>query len=473
VCAFTPPTPAPLPQGASLLQRLSKGLKSSLSLIASGSYTRGGVGRMALHTLPFLRKRMVYIVREPEDIRGVLQRAGDYPKSELMNHMLGALTGYSIFVSNGPVWERQRRMMDPAFEQARIADVFPLMKEAADACVARFAEYAKAPEEAAPVDVEMTHFAGDIIFRTIYSEPMTGDVAQRIFSAFDVFQEVAYAHGMLRLSNVPTSLLPGAWRAKRAAKAIRAQLEKPLRRRLDAVARGEATSEADILSTLMNVTDPVTGTKFDEGELLDQIAMLFLAGHETSAAGLSWSLYLLAKSPDTQAKLRAEADAVLDDREIAYADIRRLTLARDVFREAMRLYPPVAFVARDATCPERLQNREVTPGSVLFLAPYIMHRHQDHWDRPECFDPERFQTPRGKEGVKKAYFPFSMGPRVCPGAAFALQEAPLVLAELVRRYDFAPVDGHEPEPAARLTLRSANGLPLRVRPRPDATPSGD
>ncbi len=145
--------------------------------------------------------------------------------------------------------------------------------------------------------------------------------------------------------------------------------------------------------------------------------------------------------------------------------MKRLVLTRDVFREALRLYPPVAFLARDTSRPEKLLTKELDPGSVIFISPWLMQRHEKYWERPDAFDPDRFETENGREGLKCAYLPFSMGPRVCAGAAFALQEATLLIAELVRRYRFRPVDGHTPEPVARLTLRSANGVPLIVEAR--------
>ena len=466
--AFVPPKPRTLPKKASLYQRLRYGLRSGLSLFLGGSYTDLGVGRHRVPTLPWLRPRDVFTVRDPELIREVLvRRSEEFPKSGLMDEMLHALIGYSIFVSNGDVWRRQRRIIDPALEQARVKDVFARMRDAADACIARVARHADRPDAAtAPlaIDVEMTHFAADVIFRTIFSEPMTADGARRIFAAFEVFQNVAYAHGMLSITRLPVKLLPGTWRARRAAREIRDVLKGPIDRRVALIERGEEPPP-DILNTLMTTVDPVSGTTFDEAELLDQVSMLFLAGHETSASGLAWTLYLLANCPHIQDRVRNEADAVLGHRQPEFADIKRLDLTRDAFREGLRLYPPVAFVVRDATRAEHMKTRHIKPGSVMFVAAWLMHRHQRLWERPDVFDPDRFATEAGRDSARCAYFPFSMGPRVCPGAAFALQEATLVLAELVRRFRISPAPGHTPDPVARLTLRSANGVPLIVERR--------
>ena len=466
---FVPPRPVMLSKKASLLDHIKHGLHSGIGMFMSGSYETVGVGRHPIPTMPRGKIRTLFTVRTPELIKEVLvRRAEDFPKSALMDDMLRALTGYSIFVSNGEAWKRHRRLMDPAFEGARIRDVFPMMLDAVDACVARLHEAASESArtgEPVAVDVEMTHYAADVIFRTIYSEPMDGAEARRFFKAFNVFQEIAYAHGMLKLAKVPTFLLPGHWRAKKAAKVIREILGAPLKRRLEKVKRGEPTPDKDILSTLLTTVDPVTGTKFDGDELLDQIAMLFLAGHETSATAIAWALYLLANAPDFQDRVRAEAAAAYGDQRPAFSHMRRLPLTRDVFREAMRLYPPVAVVARDAAKPEQMMNRTIAPGAVIFVSPWLMHRHTKHWDKPDVFDPDRFETPNGEEGLKTAYLPFSMGPRVCAGASFALQEAVLLLSEVVRRFEFKPMPGHVPDPVARLTLRSANGIPLFVTPR--------
>ncbi len=229
--------------------------------------------------------------------------------------------------------------------------------------------------------------------------------------------------------------------------------------------RGDPAPTNDILATLTATVDPETGAGFNDQELLDQISMLFLAGHETSAAGLAWTFYLLANSPEIQERAHQEATSAFGEREPQFSDMRRLPLTRDIFREALRLYPPVAFVARDATLPEQMMNREVAPGSVVFVSPWLMQRHVKHWDRPDVFDPDRFSTQNGEEGLKNAYLPFSMGPRVCVGASFALQEAAVLISALMRRFRFLPVPGHTPEPIARLTLRSANGIPLIVERR--------
>jgi cytochrome P450 len=464
---FVPPRPPTLPRKAKIADYLKIGLRSTLSMFREGSYDTLAVGRVRIPTLPRFKERSVYIVRAFELLREVLvKRADEFPKSALMDDMLRMLTGYSIFVSNGEAWRRQRRLMEPAFEQARIRDVFPMMLEAVEACALRLRGHAETHKgEPMVVDVELTHFAADVIFRTIFSEPMDAEGARRFFESFESFQQIAYAHGMLHLARFPTRLLPSHWRARRDAKVIREILAAPIRRRMQAIAEGRPTPQNDILASLIVARDPETGTGFSEAELLDQVAMLFLAGHETSATGMAWSMYLLANCPHLQDRLHAEALEVYGDRAPQFGDMKKLAFARDVFRETLRLYPPVAMIARDSTRTEHMGTREIPPGHIIFVPIWLLHRHKAHWEQPDAFDPDRFETERGREGLRCAYLPFSMGPRVCAGASFALQEATLLLSVMALRFRFKPDPAHAPEPVSRLTLRSGNGVRVIVEPR--------
>lgn len=467
---FEPVRPKPLERKAGLKGMATQFLSNSLSLFISGSYDFKGISTHPVPRLPGQRRRWFFGARSPERIREVLvERASAFPKSRLMEAMLRDVTGYSIFVSNGTAWERHRRLMEPAFQQARIKDVFQLMRDAAAAVIERLDRLTAATDAGAPanvaIDAEMTHYAGDIIFRTIFSEPLTADDAQRIFTAFEAFQALAYAHGMIGSLGVPMSLMPGRRRARRCAQEIRSVLKGALDRRLDKVRHGEPVPGNDILASLLTTTDPVTGTSFNDNELLDQIAMLFLAGHETSAAALGWALYLVANDPELQTRLQAEIDGVCEQRPLEFADLRDLTTTRNTFREAMRLYPPVAFLARDVERDDKLDETAIPAGSSVLVSLWLMHRHTGIWSRPHEFDPDRFSSGDDREAIRCAYLPFSTGPRVCVGAAFALQEATLVLAELFRRFRFNPVPDHVPQPVARLTLRSDNGIRLLVERR--------
>lgn len=460
---FCPVYPKPLKNKASLLSMFLRGRRSWLDVLFERSYHM----KMGHSKLPGLD---LYMINEPPLVRKVLiEQAEKFPKHQLLGQILEPLLGESIFTTNGEVWKRQRRMLDPSFEQARLKTVFPLMNSAAIAMQQRLDALANGAVH--DVDIEMTHVTADIIFRTILSAPLEGDDARKIFDAFVRFQAMAPRIVLPIIYKLPTWLT--SWfesrQGKRAAKEIRGLLEQVIRERYDAHQRGDAPVHQDILASLLSAVDAESGTGFDFDELVDQVAMLFLAGHETSASALTWALYLIAMSPDIQERMHAEASAVLGERDPEFSDIKAMELIWNVFRETLRLYPPVGFFAREASETQPMRDKTVQAGATVIIAPWLIHRHRDLWERPDEFDPDRYADDSAKESLKCAYLPFSLGPRVCMGAAFAMQEAVLILARLVRRYRFVALPGQEPRPVGRLTIRSENGMRLAVHKRADFT----
>lgn len=449
---FIPPKPAGNPKKLGPLARFYKSFHSSTAPLYAKSYSM----KLGEVRLP---RRTMYFVNQPDLVQEILLGDVDkYPKSDLMATMLELLLGESIFVSNGELWKQQRRMMDPAFEGTRIKAIFPLMREAVEAMATRFAAGAVGADTQA--DLEMTHVTADVIFRTIYSRPFTRHEAETIFENFEIFQHLAWQHGVWTLAGVPQWLSIGRLRARKSAATIRELLHKPVRERLAAIEQGATVPETDMLAAFIRAEDPETAKHFDERELVDQIGIMFLAGHETSASALAWALYLIAQCPVVQRRMQAEADTVFADGPLEFAQMRHLPFTRDVFRETLRLYPPVAFIPRDATQAQDMRDKHILPGSILFVSPLLEHRHTEHWTDPDVFDPDRFSRAETKASEQKAYLPFSKGPRVCLGAAFALQEAVIVLTTIMRDWNVTPVAGHVPKPIARLTLRSENGIRL-------------
>ncbi|MGR3466712.1 MAG: cytochrome P450, partial [Shimia sp.] len=198
---------------------------------------------------------------------------------------------------------------------------------------------------------------------------------------------------------------------------------------------------------------------FTTAEMVDQVAIFFLAGHETSASALAWALYLLATHPEWQDKVAAEAGLIEGG---AFSDVSKLRVTRDVFREALRLYPPVPMMVREAACPGEFRERRVPKGSQIVLSPWHLHRHERLWEAPDDFDPSRWATENGRTCAREAFIPFSAGPRVCTGAGFAMIEGVLLLARLVGAFRFAAVAGHVPQPVAHLTVRAKEGIWLDV-----------
>jgi cytochrome P450 len=459
VSLFRPPAPPRQPDNQSAFATLAHMRRCPVSALREQSY------RMKMGRIDFVT-RILWLINDLPLVREILTDQSErFPKSLIMSEVLGLLVNQSSFITNGKIWQRRRRMMEMAFGQAGLKRVFPLMREAVADMTARLS--LAAGQEIVPIEFEMAHVTADIIFRTVFSRPLTRDEATTIYEAFAEFQEE-----MIRYGNRATIRVPKLFsfftlrRAKAAASQIRGRLDPLIKARMEAVARGEAQKQQDILATLIAVEDPETHTRFTYEELCEEVATLMLAGHETSSSTLAWALYLLANAPDIQARAQAEVSSVAGDREIQFKDIKRLGLVRDIFREALRLYPPVPFMARDVASSQEMRGHKVEAGSTVYVSPWILHRSEKNWQQPESFDPDRFDQPEEAEAQRSAYLPFSMGPRVCLGAAFAMQESTLILAELIRRFHFDPVEGCNPIPRMRLSLRADREIRLRVSERP-------
>jgi cytochrome P450 len=455
---FCPAYPRPVRGKLSRLLMFFRSRRSWMDSLSERSYSM----QMGEVHLPGVD---LYMVNEPALVRQVLvENPEQFPKSPLLGDALRPLLGDSIFTTNGALWRRQRRMMDPAFAHARLNVAFPRMLEAAEAMLQRLR--ALPDGEQYDVEVEMTHVTADIIFRTIFSVAMDGEDARRIFAAFARYQQLAPKLMLPALYGARWLAWPWQRRAsQRAANEIRALIGALVAPRHASCLAGEPAAQQDILQAFMEARDPDSGKPFDGEELVNQVAMLFLAGHETSASALTWALHLLAHSPAVQERMHAEVVAVLGERAATPSDMRRLELTWNVFRETLRLFPPVGFFARStvAECPMR--DKTVPAGASVVVAPWLIQRHRKLWRDPDAFDPDRYAREETRESLRQAYLPFGMGQRVCLGAAFAQQEGALILATIVRHFRLLPVPGHVPQPVGRLTIRSANGVRLMLQRR--------
>ncbi|TCP61633.1 cytochrome P450 [Rhodovulum bhavnagarense] len=404
-----------------------------------------------------------FLCNDPDIVDKVLtRRPRDFPKSMRLFKGLTPLLGHSIFITNGREWERQRRIIDPAFDGGRIRDVFPVMWDSTRAGVARLKPLA----DGRPLDVEAqtSHIALDVIFRALFSLPVESDTAMATFEAFRAHQASRPMINTGTLLPLPR-WMPGLHSrgTTRTARQIRGLIRGLVDARAAEIAAG--TAPDDLATRIMTTADPEDGSRFTPEEMVDQVGIFLLAGHETSAAALAWALYLLALFPDWQDRVAAEAAEVIEPDQMDFGVLTRLKLSRAVFRESMRLYPPVPMYLRETTAKEQFRGRDVPKGAQIVISPWHLHRHERIWDRPDDFDPGRWDTPEGRESMRQAYIPFSAGPRVCPGAAFAMAEGPLILSELLRHYRVGLVEGREPMPVAQLTVRGQDGIWLTFTPR--------
>lgn len=414
---------------------------------------------MAEFRTPFFRS---YLVNQPDLVREVLQvRPMDFPKSDRVGEGLRPLLGNSVFLTNGSVWERQRRLIDPAFEGGRLREAFPAMRDAAVAAVARLASHVDGPP--LEVEAETSHAAADVIFRTLFSIPIDSAVARDVFDAFKAYQRTQPILNLAAFMPLPT-WMPRfhQHRTKRTARQIRALITDLTAARAEAIRAG--TAPDDLATKIMTARDPESGDRFTTREMVDQVAIFFLAGHETSASALAWTLYLLATHPVAQERAAAEV-APLDPQKMTFSDLSKLPFLRDVFREALRLYPPVPMMVREATQPEPFRNRVLPKTAQVVISPWHLHRHEQLWDNPDAFQPERWQTEAGKHSAREAYIPFSAGRRVCTGAGFAMAEGVVILAALLSAYRFEALPDRVPVPEAHLTVRAKDGIWLRLTTR--------
>ena len=445
-----PPKPRPRADKVSLWQYLRLFRADILSAQPARLYRAW----MAEFRTPFFRS---YMCNDPALVNRVLvERPDDFPKSNRIREGLNPLLGNSVFVTNGEVWKRQRRIIDPAFEGGRLRDTFPAMVAAGQAAVARM------PLGEVEVEQEMSHAAADVIFRTLFSIPIEHEVASAVFAEFRMYQRTQPILNLAAFLPLP-KWVPRFHRAatKRSAAVIRGLITRLTEGRAAEISAG--TAPDDLATKIMTTADPQTGERFATGEMVDQVAIFFLAGHETSASALSWALLMLAMEPEVQEKVAQEARSLGDAPD--FKDLSKLRFTRDVFREVLRLYPPVPMMVRENACPEQMRNRKVAPGAQIVLSPWHLHRHERIWDRPDEFDPSRWQTEENRACARDAYMPFSAGPRVCTGAGFAMVEGTLLLALLVRAFRFECVTGREAVPVAHLTVRAKDGIWLRITRR--------
>ena len=447
-----PPKPAARPERVSLWRYMKLFRADILSAQPAKLYRAW----MAEFKTPFFRS---YLINDPELLARVLKdRPDDFPKSDRIGAGLRPLLGNSVFLTNGDVWKRQRRIIDPAFEGGRLRDTFPAIWAAGEAAVARMTPQADgAPQE---IEAMTSHAAADVIFRTLFSIPIENEIATEVFDKFKAYQRTQPILNLAAFVRGP-KWMPKFFRKEttQTADDIRALITRLTATRLAEIEAGDVPD--DLATKIMTTRDPETGDQFDVDEMVDQVAIFFLAGHETSASALAWTLYLLALYPAWQDKVAAEAQAMTPD----FAKLSTLKVTRDVFRESLRLYPPVPMMVRETVAPEVFRKRDVKPGAQVVISPWHLHRQSRIWDNPDAFDPARWQTENGKIGQREAYLPFSAGPRVCTGAGFAMIEGVVLLAQLLNAFRFEIVTERPPVPVAHLTVRAADGIWLRFEPR--------
>ena len=407
----------------------------------------------------------VHVCNSPATVKYALLtgNASFERKSPQMRHALEPLLGDGLFISDGKTWRSRRPAIAAVVHQSKIDLFAPIMVETASEMVERWNKL----RPGQPVDVltEMAHLTSEIISRTIFGRHLGALRAGEIVEGFSDYQRAVGQLDFMSLLGLP-DWLPRLQRlsVKRSARRILTVLEETIRES-SAETAGE---EPSLLRLLAAASLETTGQPLDANALRNEAATIFMAGHETTANSLAWTWYLLSQAPDVEARLHEEVDRVLQGGPPSLAVLPRLVYTRAIFEEALRLYPPVPILSRQAMRDEQIRNHQVKAGSLVLVAPWLLHRHKLFWEKPDHFVPERFLPENAAARDKFCYIPFAVGPRVCAGMAFALTEAVLCLAALAQRLALRLQPGTVVEPVARLTLRPRGGLPMTIHPRPAA-----
>jgi cytochrome P450 len=451
---YIPPKPLSLWSIVALARVLWKGDGNLLELLPAAAY-HFDVGNLGYS------RRSTVLFNDPKAVREIMRDAdGVFPKSDLMVNALEHLIGDSIFVTDGERWKRQRAMIDPAFSHMRISHAFAAMQAAVNDHLSTLKERAASGEEFS-LDLAMSHLTADIICRTVFSTPLQSGVAVDVFEDFTLFERSAVQVDVLRLIVKPAwSDTPQPPEVLAACERIRRHLGKLVDSHLQEPDRFD-----DIASSVISARDQETGEPFTREELIDQLGVFFLAGHETTASALTWAFYILAAQPHWLGRLRKEIDRVAGEAPLTFELTRQLPLVKAFFKETLRLYPPITFMPRVALREATIAGRRLRRGALVMIAPWTLQRHAKWWSDPHAFRPERFLPENESALTPGAYIPFGQGPHTCVGAGFAQTESVLILAELVRHFDWLLSPGQRVRPAARMTTRPASQIMLHVARR--------
>jgi cytochrome P450 len=438
-------TDAPLPPGpgGSAWRNFARYLRDPLGTMDGFAADHGGVAFVR-----FPGRHSFYFVSDAALVRRVLvEDNATFVKGRALQ-AARRLLGDGLLTSEGADHLRRRRMIQPVFRHEQIARYGEVMIAAAEDVAAGWS-----PGATVDVNREMTRVALRVVGRTVFAADVESE-APEIAAVLDAGMRVFHRFllpGAELLWRLP---LPATRRFNAAKRDIDAFLARLIRE------HAAALGGADLVSVLAGLQDGEGGRRLTDTEIRDEAITLMLAGHETTAQGLTWAWYLLAQNPAAADALRAELRTVVGDRPLETSDYERLPYTQAVFREAMRLYPPVWALARIATRPYRLGPYHVPEGGTIVTSQWVVHRRADYFPDPLRFVPERWLS--GPPPRPGAYFPFAAGPRMCIGERFAMLEGTLVLAAMGRRWRVVP-EVERPQLDARFTLRPHGGLPAQVR----------
>jgi len=442
-------------------------LRNPLTWLEQAVHTYGDLVALPLPRTPVL------LVNTPSGATRVLQENHpNYTKQTVQYGALSLVTGAGLLTTDGEPWRRHRRIMQPAFHHGGLDQVAAATLTAAE----RLRQVWDDAGAGTAVDAEAAAMRAmlEVVGRTLFADDLA-ESGERVVAAVEEALHVVLARARSPLANGPLGRLPSPSRRRlrRSVATLDAVCAEVVARRRQ---QGVGPEDSDLLAVLLRASGELSDT-----EIRDELVTLVIAGHETVASALTWTLHLLAEHPEVQKEVHAELDEVLapetphspvimhdsplgPSRAPRWTDLPALPYTRAVVDEALRLFPPAWVITRRAVAEDRIDGVTVPPGTLVLISPWLLHRREQSWPDPSRFDPARFLGPSSRR--REGYLPFGAGPRLCIGRDFALVEATLVLAALLRdRTVSTPPGAVAPQVDALVTLRPRTGLPLLLTPR--------
>jgi cytochrome P450 len=423
-------------------------LADPLRLVGTATAKYGDIVRFRLGP------QVTHLLNHPDHIAHVLQRRREnYDKQTLSSRHIKRVCGESLLTSNGEFWQRQRKVMQPAFHRDSVAGFAASMGEACEDMLDRW----KARKQPGEIDLstQMTRLTFTIVARALLGADLDlqgSDIApsMRILleKTFKRVQQILPFPGWVPTPDNRQFTKALAEVDQIVYEIIECRQQEP-----------EESSKRDLLNMLLKARDPDSGEGLSLKQVRNEIITLLIAGHETTANALTWSLHLLSRHPEIQQSVRDEATSVLSGRNPGLEDVASLGLTTQVIRESMRLYPPIWIIERRAIEADVIGGYSIPAKSSVVISPWTLHRHPEFWDNPDEFRPSRFDG-----SPTPAYIPFGAGPRFCIGSEFAMLEAKVILSMVLQRYRVKPVPGAPIEPFPGITLPPRHGLPVILEP---------
>ncbi|HYA79932.1 MAG TPA: cytochrome P450 [Methylocystis sp.] len=407
----------------------------------------------------FMTAPRIFYLTDPDLIEELLVTRAEHFTRDIVtaNAIKGPIDRESLFFAEGAEWKWQRRAVSPAFRHENILALVPTFAKCAD----RQAQAWRAAPAGAPIDAmrAMLRTTFSVIEAAVLGASDSLDGEKFLDALTPALGTMGWRY-IYALFGLPMWLPhPGAARARAAIRYLGEETAKAV-----AARRATEVERRDILGLLLSARDPETNRVMTEAELAGNLYSVIVAGHETAAVALTFTLWLLAKDQASQQRVREEVRAVAGDAAVGPDTVEKLVFTRQALLEGMRLFPPAPSIGRQPRRDTMLGPHKVLAKEPIYVALWCLHRNEKLWDTPNAFDPDRFAPEKAKARHRYAYLPFGAGPRICVGMNFALLEMTTIVATLIREFHLSPAPGHRLELATTFTVRPKGGLPLVFEP---------